>query len=211
MFKSNLKRNACKGLGIAMMLFSIIVMGSCQKDLPSLLETPENIQIAATGNEAGRVTVTNICFNAIANVPGCTENGGRILFGGTIERRENVTVSANGQTHITRHFTVKDLHGVGVSSNAVLSATSTCDPALLAITLSPGAVIPGSTYEVQGGAEMFNIHFTAPGQNATLNGSNTFIHEGTIVFISNTGHRVVARHVIRKVNGVVMENSWYCH
>ncbi len=110
---------------------------------------------------------------------------------------------------------MKDLHGIGVTRDAVLSPTSTCDPNLVSASLSAGSIIPGSTYEVQGGAEMFNIHFTlspaAP--NPTLGNSNTFIHQGTIVFISNANpsNRIVARHVIRKVNGVVVENSWYCH
>jgi hypothetical protein len=77
-------------------------------------------------------------------------------------------------------------------------------------TLQNGS-LTGTSYTVAGGAEMFNIHF-GEGGSATLGGSDTFLHRGTLVFVSNeTGERLVAMHIIRKVNGIVQENTWECH
>ncbi len=125
-----------------------------------------------------------------------------IRFSGSIELKEHTTVDEDGKTHVTRHFTVKDLSGVGVNIGATLSAL-TCAGIL---TGTPA----GSTYDVLGGAEMFNIHFVEGG-TATLPGSNTFVHRGTLVFVNtSTDQRIIAKHAIRKINGVVKENAWEC-
>lgn len=184
----------------------IIVLGflftACQKDLSD--STTSEVQSKANHSqisEANKVTTTTTCFSAIAQVDECA--GEWIRFSGMIEMKENVTVDGSGKTHISRHFIVQDLTGVGVTVGSTLTAM-TCEGTLLNGTTT------GTTYEVLGGAEMFNIHF-GEGQNATLNGSNTFIHRGTLVFKNNaTGQRVIAKHVIRKVNGVLMENTWEC-
>ena len=98
---------------------------------------------------------------------------------------------------------MNNLTGVGVTFGSSISAM-TCSGTLLNGSLT------GSSYSVSGGAEMFNIHFGAGG-NATVGGSNTFVHRGTLVFVENTtGRHIVAMHIIRKVNGIVQENRWDC-
>lgn len=185
-------------------LFALaFVLTSCKKEATGMSDnflvekaTQENL----TEQNNGTITESR-CFSAIAQVDGCTNNEW-IRFSGWIEWKENVTTSSDGSTHITRHFTVKDLTAVGVNIGATLTAM-TCSGTLNGTTT-------GTEYEVLGGAEMFAIHFTEGG-SATLGSSTTFIHRGTLVFVNKeTGQRVIAKHVIQKANGVIKANSWEC-
>lgn len=200
----NTKTSLLKCAGFFSIIFLLL---SCQKQ--TLQPETLNSLMAAdskTGSESLRAdantTQTSTCFSAIAQVSACA--GEWIRFSGEIILRQTKTVNATGATVITRSFSVHDLSGVGVTAGSSLSAM-TCVGTLRNGTLT------GTTYTVAGGAEMFSIHFTEGGA-ATLGGSNTFIHRGTLVFVSNeNGQRTIAMHIIRKVNGIVQENTWACH
>lgn len=187
-------------------IFFLLFLGSCQKETME----PETLIISPVNNvltdnslfqpNSGS-TQTTVCFSAIAQVSACA--GEWIRFSGVITLRQNTTVNQNGNTHITRSFTVNNLTGVGVTAGSSLSAM-TCGGTLLNGSLT------GTSYSVAGGAEMFNIHF-GEGGSATVGGSNTFVHRGTLVFVGNiSGRHIVAMHIIRKVNGIVQENRWEC-
>lgn len=62
------------------------------------------------------------------------------------------------------------------------------------------------TFEVLGGAEMFNLK---PDENGVL---QTRVHEGTLVFSALDGsYRVIARHIIRNVPGQSTGvSTWEC-
>lgn len=185
----------------------LFLLGSCQKQKiePETINTSGMVN-TATGESSLRAnpttTQTTTCFSAIAQVTVCA--GEWIRFSGEVLIKETRVTDPNGNTHITRSFSVHNLTGFGVTPGSSLSAMN-CGG-----TLTNGA-LTGTIYTVAGGAEMFNIHF-AEGGTATLGGSNTFVHRGTLVFVSNaTGQHIVAIHIIRKVNGIVQENTWECH
>lgn len=174
-----------------------ILFGSCQKDVS--VSEPDFEPQALTA-------ITTTCFRAIAKVGACT-GGEWIYFSGLIDNRVSTNVNANGSTVVTRSFSVREMSGKGISAGATLSnmACSTAFSGTYTGTLT------GTQYNVLGGAEMFSIHFD-PGGSATLGGSNTFIHRGTIVFENTaSGQKVIAKHVIRKVNGVLQQDSWECN
>ena len=187
-------------------VFFLLFLGSCQKEITereSLNSSP--VKNDQTDNSLFQPnsgsTQTTVCFSAIAQISACA--GELIRFSGEITLRQNTTVDQNGNTHITRSFVVNNLTGVGVTVGSSLSAM-TCSGTLLNGSLT------GTSYNVSGGAEMFNIHFGAGG-SATVGGSNTFVHRGTLVFVENiTGRHIVAMHIIRKVNGIIQENRWEC-
>lgn len=198
-----------RGRGIYFFYLVLILAGgifgsACQKQaLDSAPERPGELQAnkPAAATENGGMVTSTICFRAIAQISSC--NGGEdILFFGEIENHLKTT-QANGQTHTTRHFVVRNLEGRGIRPGGTLSAM-TCNSTFT-------GTFTGSEYDVQGGAEMFNIHF-GEGGSATPAGSEIFIHRGTLVFVEReTGRRVVARHIITKVPGQgLKENEWDC-
>ncbi len=173
------------------------LLGSCQKDV-SVAE-PDFEPQALT-------TITTTCFRTIAKVDACT-GGEWIYFSGMIDNRVSTNANSNGGTVVTRSFSVREMSGKGISAGATLPnmACSTAFSGTYTGTLT------GTQYDVLGGAEMFAIHFD-PGGSATLAGSNTFIHRGTLVFENtSTGEKVIAKHVIRKVNGVIQVDTWECN
>lgn len=188
-------------------LFSITLFG-CQKDLltdpKAGLEEKTLVTAKSTTNDA--VTVTPICFKAIALVAGCkdgvTEN---IEFTGTIENRVQSTQTGNGNTNYTRHFVVKGLTGRGTMGTALTPNTGAV------CSRTPIGGYTNSTYEVIGGAEMFSIHYTGTGAVPTVPNSNVYIHQGTLVFVNTvTKERIVARHTIRNTPGQPVVNMWTC-
>lgn len=184
-------------LGILVFLFN-----ACQKDVSSKDTTID--EILALNNGKGGTTMTSVCFQAVAEIGHC--NGGEdILFKGTIEMKENITTHENGSTSITRHFLAKDISGWGVQGGSLLPTT----PTVPACEKTYSGIFTGTEYQVQGGAEMFSIHFDAGG-SATPAGSRVFIHQGTLVFVDQDGNRVVARHTIRKTPGGEFVNQWEC-
>lgn len=199
------KHNQTKLLYPVLIATCIVLWSACQKEAaePSRSEMDEPVLTSknTAAAEGGGVTTSTICFRAIAQISAC--NGGEdILFFGDIENHLKTTIS-NGQTHVTRHFVVKNLEGLGVLPGGTLSAM-TCGSTFT-------GTFTGSEYDVQGGAEMFNIHF-AEGGAATPVGSEIFIHRGTLVFVEKeTGRRVVARHIITRVAGQgIKDNRWDC-
>lgn len=194
------------GLAVAACIF--IMCEGCEKETVSPETNNPSAMVSGTPGieSSARATTTNThttsCFSAIAQVTACA--GEWIRFSGEITTTESRVTDGTGRTHISRSFTVNNLTGVGVTPGSTLSAM-TCGG-----TLQNGS-LTGTSYTVAGGAEMFNIHFDEGG-SATLGGSHTFLHRGTLVFVSNeTGERLVAIHIIRKVNGIVQENTWECH
>lgn len=187
-------------------IFFLLLLSSCQKETMQL----ESLGVSAVKNDLRNNSLiqpssgtdqTTVCFSAIAQVSACADEW--IRFSGEITLRQNTTVDQKGNTHITRSFAVSNLTGVGVTVGSSLSAM-TCSGTLLNGSLT------GKSYSISGGAEMFNIHF-GEGGNATVGGSNTFVHRGTLVFVENTtGRHIVAMHIIRKVNGILQENKWEC-
>ena len=127
------------------------------------------------------VTRTTAPFIARAT---CTADiGFDIWFGGIRELRERASSGS-----ITRSFITKDFSGwlTPVTTSNFQSVTP--------------------FFEVQGGAEIFNIK---PDENGVL---RTRIHEGTLVFAALDGsYKVVARHVIHDVPGQQSSISqWNC-
>ena len=182
-------------LGILVFFFN-----SCQKDVANKDSTIG--EILSVNNGKGGTTMTSVCFQAVAEIGHC--NGGEdILFKGTIEMKENITTNQNGSTSITRHFIAKDIVGWGVQGGRLLPATAP------ACQRTYSGTFTGTEYQVQGGAEMFSIHYDAGG-SATPAGSRIFIHQGTLVFVDQDGNRVVARHTIRKTPGGEFVNQWEC-
>jgi hypothetical protein len=173
-----------------------IAFSACQKE-SSEMSTAKSIANSqalytaeAVTNQHNSVSVTEITFTAIAMIAYC--HGEDIRFTGTIENKVKTTISAGGEVHYTRQFTVKGMTGTGVTT--------------------------GTVYDVVGGAEMFSIKDPVFNANGTLNlggslaGSDLVIHRGTLVFVSRTdGSRVVARHDIQKIPGQgIKENRWLC-
>lgn len=197
--------NKTKLLYLVLIALCTIFWSACQKEAADSSSAGVDGQALASKNAAatenGGMTTSTICFRAIAQISACNE-GEDILFFGEIENHTKTTIS-NGQTHVTRHFVVKNLEGRGISPGGSLSAM-TCSSTFT-------GTYTGSEYDVQGGAEMFNIHF-GEGGTATPAGSAVYIHRGTLVFVEReTGRRVVARHIITKVPGQgIKDNRWAC-
>ena len=177
----------------------ILSLTACQKDFSDASsETQELANANAFSNSRTPIvstsdngmTVTEIIFTATARIAYCY--GEDIRFTGIIENRVKKSVNVNGEVHFIRHFTVKGMTGVGLTT--------------------------GTVYDVVGGAEMFNIKdavFNANGSlnlSGSLSESDIVIHRGTLVFVSRTdGTRVVARHDIQKVPGAgILQNRWLC-
>lgn len=177
----------------------ILSLTACQKDFSDASsETQKLTNVNAFSNSRtpiesasdNGITVTEITFTATAMIAYCY--GENIRFTGIIENRVKKSVNANGEVHFIRHFTVKGMTGVGLTT--------------------------GTIYDVVGGAEMFNIKdavFNANGSlnlSGSLSESDIVIHRGTLVFVSRTdGSRVVARHDIQKVPGAgILQNRWLC-
>lgn len=194
-----------KFLNLVLIVTCVVLWSACQKEAVDTSRSRMDGQALASKNAAaaenGGMTTSTICFRAIAQISACNV-GEDILFFGEIENHTKTTIS-NGRTHVTRHFVVKDLQGRGVLPGGTLSAM-TCNSTFT-------GTFTGSEYDVQGGAEMFNIHFVEGG-TATPAGSEVFIHRGTLVFVEReTGRRVVARHIITRVPGQgVKDNRWDC-
>lgn len=193
-----------RSFNLVLLLAGGLFWSACQKEaLNSAPERSGEIQASkhSAAAENGGMTTSTLCFRAIAQISACNE-GEDILFFGEIENHLKTTMS-NGQTHVTRHFVVKNLEGRGISPGGSLSAM-TCNSTFT-------GTYTGTEYDVQGGAEMFNIHF-GEGGSATPAGSEIYIHRGTLVFVEReTGRRVVARHIITKVPGQgLKENAWDC-
>lgn len=194
------------------LLVLLALFSACQKDIP----VPEESAIAAVKEPQmpetqARVVTRTVCFAAIARVGYCNE-GEDMLFGGKIDIRENISVDGNGVTHITRHFLARDLTGRAILQTT--PATNVASQGTLANncvdrTVTAGAVLTNKYYTVQGGAEMFSIHFPPGGSqaNPTVN-----LHHGTLVFVNNADHtdRVVARHTRILRDGQIMEDGWDC-
>ena len=177
----------------------ILSLTACQKDFS---DASSEMQKLANANAFSNsrtpiestsdngMTVTEITFTATARIAYCY--GEDIRFTGIIENRVKKSVNANGEVHYIRHFTVKGMTGVGLTT--------------------------GTIYDVVGGAEMFSIKdavFNANGSlnlSGSLSESDIVIHRGTLVFVSRTdGTRVVARHDIQKVPGAgILQNRWLC-
>lgn len=181
-------------------VFLLLVAG-CQKD--DRQDTRQNLTPDASAARNGATTRT-ICFTGIAEVEGCI--GENIVFGGTLELKEKVTVS-NGQTHYTRHWLVKDATAMGVAPGGRLNTASSACPRPYIGTAT------GNTYTVVAGAEMFSVkdpNTTTGTPSAPLSG-DVFIHQGTIVFENtSTGERIVVRHEIIKNPGQgIHKSGWY--
>lgn len=134
-------------------------------------------------------SISEITFTATAAVAYCY--GENIRFTGTIQNRITKTTDASGEVHFTRSFSTKDMTAVGVTTN--------------------------TQFDVLGGAEMFAVKdgvFLPDGSlnvSASLTDSDILIHQGTLVFQSQDGSKLVARHVIRKVPGQETPVSkWEC-
>ena len=165
------------------------VFTACQKEKLEH-QTPTDEQALA-----GKMTVTEIPFTATAMIAYCW--GENIRFTGIIENHTQTVTTTNGN-HYIRHFTVKGMTAVGVSTTGALT---------------------GTTYNVIGGAEMFSIKdavfnpqtgaLNLPG---SLTASDIVIHRGNLVFENTqTGDRVVARHDILKVPGQgIKQDRWLC-
>lgn len=177
----------------------ILSLTGCQKDFSDASsETQElananvlsNSLTSIESTSDNGITVTEITFTAIAMIAYC--HGENIRFTGIIENRVKKSVNANGEVHFIRHFTVKGMTGVGLTT--------------------------GTIYDVVGGAEMFSIKdavFNADGSlnlSGSLSESDIVIHRGILIFVSRTdGTRVVARHDIQKVPGAgILQNRWLC-
>lgn len=194
-----------RALCLALTAILAVFWTACQKEMvnsdPARPREPFQASKGVAAAENGGMTTSTICFRAIAQISACNE-GEDILFFGEIENHVKTT-QTNGQTHVTRHFVVKNLEGLGIMPGGSLSAM-TCNSTFT-------GTYTGSEYDVQGGAEMFNIHF-GEGGSATPAGSEIFIHRGTLVFVERaTGRRVVARHIITQVPGQgLKDNRWDC-
>ena len=177
----------------------ILSLTACQKDFSDTSSETQKLANANVGSNSltsiqsasdNGMTVTEITFTATAMIAYC--HGENIRFTGIIENRVKKSVNANGEVHYIRHFTVKGMTGVGLTT--------------------------GTIYDVVGGAEMFSIKdavFNADGSlnlSGSLNESNIVIHRGILVFVSRTdASRVVARHDIQKVPGAgILQNRWLC-
>lgn len=177
----------------------ILSLAACQKDFSDASsETQQLTNANAFSNTITPIvsasdngmTVTEITFTATAMIAYC--HGENIRFTGIIENRVKKSVNANGEVHFIRHFTVKGMTGVGLTT--------------------------GTIYDVVGGAEMFSIKdavFNADGSlnlSGSLSESDIVIHRGILVFVSRTdGTRIVARHDIQKVPGAgILQNRWLC-
>lgn len=200
-------------LGIFMIAF---ILNACQKDLPTSEESLTRVSDTnAPGlvSSAARVAVSTVCFAAIAVLPVNCNGGEDILFGGKIEIRENITVSGNGTTHRSRHFTAKDMTGRSIPKGAKVVSPGTSDENCEDRTTDPmpSPTAPYKSYTVVGGAEMFSIHY-GPGNSPTPASASVFIHQGTLVFVNDADHndRIVARHTIISTPGGQTINQWTC-
>ncbi|MBC5994539.1 hypothetical protein [Pontibacter cellulosilyticus] len=168
---------------------ALFFLSSCSDQLDEV-QPNESLNAALEQNASDNsMTTTSVTFTATAMIASC--HGENIRFTGIIENRVKRSVSASGQDHYFRQFTVRGMVGTGLTT--------------------------GIIYDVVGGAEMFSIKnpvfvngsLSLP---ASITESDILIHRGTLVFVSKTdGSRVVARHIITKNPGKgVMENTWDC-
>lgn len=167
------------------------LLSACSKETATE-QIDENLAISIPvewniGASNSRTDITTASFSATAAIQYCW--GENIRFYGTIENKVNLTTDANGTEHYTRHWTIKGLNAVGLTS--------------------------GTSYTVIAGAEMFSVTdpvFNSGGVPQPAPSGMVFIHQGTVVLKNNaTGEQVVARHVIKKhpQTGEVTSN-WYC-
>ena len=146
---------------------------SCSDEMENITPVSTSKVAPAAAGASVKNVVEVIPFSAVAMIADCY--GENIRFGGMLEQRVVTTVDGRGKTHITRHFRPTELTAQGTVS--------------------------GTMFDIVGGAEMFSIHYDADGK-PTPAGSRIFIHQGTLVFVSQVdGSKVVARHTIRKVPG----------
>ena len=182
------QNNLLKIFSVTLLIF---LFSACSKEKVTD-RTDENLAILLpvdwnTGTAAMRTDITTGSFSAIAAIQYCW--GENVRFFGTIENKVNLTTDANGTEHYSRHWTIKGLNAVGVTS--------------------------GAGYTVIAGAEMFSVMdpvFNSGGVPVPATSGKVFMHEGTVVLQNNvTGERVVARHVIKKDprTGEVT-SGWYC-
>ncbi len=171
-----------------------LALCSCQKQLQTKVSDSNQSTFALAAERTdesavNKVTITEIPFGPVTTnfVNTCYEN---IRFGGMIENKVHVSTNDNGN-HYSRQFVAKGMTGIGV--------------------------ITGDVYTVIGGSEMFSIKNAVFNQNGSLNlllslsASDILIHQGTLVFESDS-RKIVARHVIRKVPGrEEIINEWICH
>lgn len=154
---------------------------------------------------AERATTRDVCFTAIAAINGCI--GENIVFGGTLEYKENTTIDQNGTVHFTRHWGLKGTTGKGVVPGGSINTAAAGCPKPYTGNYT------GNNYEVIAGAEMFSVkdpNTTTGAPSAVLSG-DVYIHEGTVVFVNTvTGERIVARHQIIKNPGQgIVRSGWY--
>lgn len=167
-----------------------LLLSSCADGLEEVqpLEPSALLQASGGSSRDNGAEINFVPFGPVtAMIAYC--HGENIEFSGEIANLTKTTVDKQGNIHYTRVFRAKNLKGKG----------------------KIGDTYTGTTYLVQGGAEMFSIH-SDEGDGLTLDESRIYIHSGTLVFVNQEdGSRVVARHVIRKVPGQgIMENEWKC-
>jgi hypothetical protein len=170
-----------------------LVVGSCKKEMAKTgsddttiiaSKSPTNPNGSSNGN-----TVTEMPFTATILIAYCW--GENVRISGTIMNHQKTVSTPNGN-HFTRHWTVKGLTGVGLTS--------------------------GDPYIVTGGAEMFSVKDAVLNPNGTLNlsaslmESDILIHKGQIMLQNTrTGKKILARHDIQLVPGKgLMHNRWLC-
>jgi hypothetical protein len=172
-----------------------LVISSCKKEV-AITSSDDTTIIAgksaakpnADGSGNGN-TVTEMPFTATLLIAYCW--GENVRISGTIVNHQKTVSTPNGN-HFTRHWTVKGLTGVGLTS--------------------------GDAYIVTGGAEMFSVKDAVLNPNGTLNltaslmESDILIHKGQIMLQNTrTGKKVLARHDIQLVPGKgLMHNRWLC-
>lgn len=173
------------------LIISLIGVSACKKEqIKEEIQEDLAIEIPVQLNISDanlRTDISTASFSATAAIQYCW--GENVRFYGTIENKVNTTTDANGVVHYTRHWSIKGLDAVGVTS--------------------------GTIYTVIAGAEMFTVIdpvFNSGGIPQAVRSGMVFIHQGTVVLENSlTGKRVIARHVIKKnpQTGVVT-SGWFC-
>lgn len=172
---------------VLLIVFLLAISTAACTDQTEDIQPTSTLSMDASSNS---MTTNEITFTAVAMISWC--HGEDIRFTGVIENKVKKSMSASGNTHFIRQFTVKGMTGTGLTT--------------------------GTIYDVAGGAEMFSIKNPVYNPDGSLNlaasisESDIVIHRGTLVFVSRTdGSRVIARHLITKVPGAgLKENTWDC-
>lgn len=164
------------------LVFPLVLLAACgdvTRPAPGATDRPLAVPVAATAS-AGATHTEGLFF---ARAACANDIGYDIHFGGPRVLVEHVSPKG-----ITRSFGTQDFRGWLVPVTAANYQQ-----------LTP-------TFEVLGGAEMFNIK---PDENGVL---QTRIHQGTLVFAAMDGsYKVIARHIIRNVPGQSTGvNTWQC-